>query len=54
MAAAAALAAPATPIDAFRKQVGRSDAAIDAYRTARRDLGTVPATVRDRLQRAAA
>jgi hypothetical protein len=51
MAAAAALAAPATPIDAFRKQVGRSDAAIDAYRTARTDLETVPATVRDRLQR---
>jgi HAMP domain-containing protein len=51
MAAAVLLAVSSTPVDAFNRQIRRSDDAISGYAAQRRRLGTVPTNVRDRLQR---
>ncbi|MEV4511621.1 nitrate- and nitrite sensing domain-containing protein [Dactylosporangium sp. NPDC049525] len=51
MAAAALLSSPAPALEAFNRQILRTDEAIAAYTKRRESLGAVPAAIRERLQR---
>ena len=51
MAAATYLAVPGSSVDPYNTAIKRTDAQIQVYSTARRDLGTPPDTVQERLNR---